>query len=155
MVGGNDNCGEELSLLIDKGKESGKVIFTGAVKGDLVCQYMSAMDILVHPTYREGFGMVLQEALAMCVPIITTDIPGPSEVIEENECGWLVPAQETEVLKEKMMQMQNSPDLREEFSKKGRERVETYFERKIMVERIMEDFKELLTPNQRGGGVKK
>ncbi len=144
MVGGNDNCGEELTAFIEESKATEKVIFTGAVKGNLVCKYMSAMDVLVHPTYREGFGMVLQEALAMCVPIITTDIPGPSEVIEENVCGWLVPAQNVEELKEKMVLLKEDELLRERFAKDGRKRVEQYFERKIMVGRIVEDFNEIL-----------
>lgn len=39
------------------------------------------MDVYVHPSYREGFGMVLQEAAAMeCAIVNHQDIPGASEV---------------------------------------------------------------------------
>lgn len=59
--------------------------FTGPVSD--VPKYMSAFDVLVHPTYREGFGMVLQEAAALKVPIITTDIIGPGEFIQRDQTG--------------------------------------------------------------------
>ena len=116
----------------------------GLVKGAEVCRYMSAMDILIHPTYREGFGMVLQEALAMGVPIITTDVPGPSEVIEENVCGWLVPAQNAEILQEKMRALMNDTKTREQFAEEGRKRVETYFERSVMINNILADMSEIV-----------
>lgn len=144
MVGMYDGCEGELVELIEWAKTSGKVVFTGHVKGSEVCRYMSAFDVMVHPTYREGFGMVLQEALAMGVPIITTDVPGPSEVIEENVCGWLVPAKNTEVLQEKMIQFMQDEQARQAFAVAGRKRVETYFERSVMVGNILKDMNEIV-----------
>ena len=144
MVGMYDGCEGELLELVEWAKASDKIIFMGLVKGAEVCRYMSAMDILVHPTYREGFGMVLQEALAMGVPIITTDVPGPSEVIEENVCGWLVPAQNAEILQEKMRALMNDTKTREQFAEEGRKRVETYFERSVMINNILADMSEIV-----------
>ena len=143
MVGMYDNCDDQLKKLIDWGKESNKVIFTGQVKSSEVCQYMSAFDILVHPTYREGFGKVLQEGLAMAVPLITTDVPGPSEVIEENVCGYLVPSKNVGELKIKMTQLMADKETMSEFSKKGRVRAEMYFERSIMINNIVTDLNEI------------
>ena len=105
---------------------------------------MSAFDVLVHPTYREGFGMVLQEALAMGVPIITTDVPGPSEVIEANICGWLVPAKNAEVLQGKMIQLMQDKQARQAFADAGRKRAEIYFERSVMVGNILNDMNEIV-----------
>ena len=66
---------------------------------------MSAMDILVHPTYREGFSMVIQQAMAMGCAIITTNVPGPSEVIEKGKSGLLVPDRTIDELSEAMQQL--------------------------------------------------
>ena len=52
--------------------QSKQVVFTGGVPHDDMPKHLAAMDVLVHPTYREGFGMVLQEAMAMEVSIILT-----------------------------------------------------------------------------------
>ena len=62
-----------------------RVIFTGYTNE--VNKYMAACDILAHPSYREGFSMVIQEAMAMQLAIVTTDIPGPSEVIDDGVTG--------------------------------------------------------------------
>lgn len=75
------------------------VIFTGLIKKEYLCQYYSRFDCFVHPTYREGFGMVIQEAAAMKLPIITTRIPGASEVMEENiSCLIVAPKNSMELL---------------------------------------------------------
>ena len=101
------------------------------------------MDVLVHPTYREGFGMVLQEAMAMEVPIITTNIPGPSEVIEEGVSGILVPSHDAKALSAAMSDFYNNQEKCAQFGKNGRIRVEKCFDRPIMIENIYRDKEEL------------
>ena len=101
------------------------------------------MDCLVHPTYREGFGMVLQEAMAMAVSIITTDIPGPSEVIEEGKSGVLVKPQNIESLYDAMESAVKNPERFAEYGRNGRKRAEECFARTVMLERIYQDKEEL------------
>ena len=84
LVGGIDNKNPIDAKLMEAAQNNNRVVFTGSVSANEVYSYMSMMDVLVHPTYREGFGKVVQEGMGMCLPIITTDIPGPSEVIENN-----------------------------------------------------------------------
>lgn len=52
--------------------------------------YLSVTDILLLPSYREGFGTVVIEAAAMGVPAIGTRIPGLEDAIADNETGLLV-----------------------------------------------------------------
>lgn len=120
-----------------------KVIFAGRVNHDDIPKYLAAMDVLVHPTYREGFGMVLQEAMAMEVPIITTNIPGPSEVIEEGISGVLVPSHEIDALYEAMIDSYKHQEKYKQYGKNGRIRVEKYFDRPVMIENIYQDKEEL------------
>lgn len=120
-----------------------KVIFTGRVNHDYIPKYLAAMDVLVHPTYREGFGMALQEAMAMEVPIITTNIPGPSEVIEEGVSGVLVPSHDTDALYEAMVDFYEHQEKYKQYGKNGRMRVEKYFDRPVMIENIYQDKEEL------------
>lgn len=120
-----------------------KVIFTGRVNHDDIPKYLAAMDVLVHPTYREGFGMVLQEAMAMEVPIITTNIPGPSEVIEEGVSGVLVPSHDAVALGDAMNEFYEHQEKYKQYGKNGRIRVEKYFDRPVMIENIFQDKEEL------------
>ena len=113
------------------------IIFTGYVSD--VAEHLSAVDILVHPTYREGFSMVVQQAMAMGCAIITTDIPGPSEVIDNGECGLLVPVKNPEALKEAMHTLLINESLRKEKIDKGLNRVYEYFTREKMVSMTYEN----------------
>jgi glycosyltransferase involved in cell wall biosynthesis len=60
--------------------------------------YLAISDVLVLPSYREGFGMVLVEAGAMGVPVIATDITGCRDVVIDGVNGLLVPPRDAAAL---------------------------------------------------------
>lgn len=125
-------------------QENPYIILTGNVDHDLVYPHMTIFDALVHPTYREGFGMVLQEAMAMSLPIITTDIPGPSEVIENGISGFLVNPCDSVDLEEKMTTIYGNVDLCKQLGNAGRIRVEKFFARPVMLDNILCDMNKIL-----------
>lgn len=118
------------------------VIFTGFTNE--VNKYMAACDIFVHPSYREGFSMVIQEAMAMQLPVITTDIPGPSEVIEEGVTGILVKPRNTESLFQGLKIMLSDRNKMKEMGIAGRKRCEKLFNRQRMLRLTYEHRTELL-----------
>ena len=120
------------------------IVMTGAIPKEQVYRHMAMYDVLVHPTYREGFGKVLQEAMGMECPIITTDVPGPSEVIEDGVSGALVPVRDADALQLEMINLMNDSVRRNGFAKAGRVRAETYFERSVMLNNILEDYRKIL-----------
>ena len=115
------------------------IILTGNVPSDQVYPHMSMMDVLTHPTYREGFGKVLQEAMGVGIPIITTNVPGPSEVVEKNVSGILVEVRNPVDLAEKMELIYQDEAMRTRIAAAGRKRAEQYFDRPIMLKNILED----------------
>lgn len=123
--------------LIERAKASGRVVFHGFSRE--VPKYMSAMDILVHPTYREGFSMVLQQGMAMGCAIITTNVPGPSEVIEEGKSGLLVSDHSATDLAKAMKQLGDNAEQRKAFADAGLERVRKLFNRQRMLELTYQD----------------
>lgn len=118
-------------------RNSKDIIFTGYTSN--VPLYLSVANTLVHPSYREGFSMVIQQAMAMKIPVITTNIPGPSEVIEEGISGLLVPPRNIERLKDAMEYMANHPIQRKKMGESGLERVKKYFTREKMLQKTYED----------------
>lgn len=125
-----------------------KIIATGNVPKDEVYAYMSAFDVLTHPTYREGYGKVLQEAMGMRLPIITTDVPGPSEVVEQGEYGLLVPAKNVEALAQKMQEIAKDEPIRVTLAQKGRARAEKYYDRPIMLNNILQAVNGIVEENK-------
>ena len=124
-------------------KTSNDVIVPGPVHKDLVCQYLAASDILVHPTYREGFGKIIQEAMAMKLPVITTDIPGPSEVIEENISGILVPKADSKALSDAMCRLYEDRSLAESLAEAGYMRFTDNFTMDKMVKNIYYEYSKI------------
>lgn len=120
-------------------KESENIVFTGNVPASEVYHHMAMFDVLTHPTYREGFGKVLQEAMGVGIPIITTNVPGPSEVIEDGISGILCEVKNPQDLADKMKLLYENDSMRESFSAAGLERAEKYFDRPIMLNNILDD----------------
>lgn len=121
-----------------------KIIYIDRVPRSDVAKYLSAIDLFVYPTYREGFGHILQEAMTMGVPVITTDVPGPSEVIENRISGLLVNAMDVTSLSNKMNFLYQNKVTLSNFAKNARKRAELHFEKSIMVSFIKIDYENLL-----------
>jgi glycosyltransferase involved in cell wall biosynthesis len=100
--------------------------------------FYAAMDIFCLPTYREGFGEVNLEAQAMGLPVISTDTIGPRESIEKGTTGFLVEPKSTEALIEPLTELIRSPQLRGQMGQLGRQRVMDKFDRRKMVEAIVQ-----------------
>lgn len=128
MIG--DSEGEIPEYLIPVTRDK-RVIFTGYTNE--VNKYMAACDILAHPSYREGFSMVIQEAMAMQLAVVTTDIPGPSEVIMENETGILVQPRNADSLYNGLKQMLSDKERMTKMAIAGRKRCEELFNRQRML----------------------
>jgi glycosyltransferase involved in cell wall biosynthesis len=97
------------------------VILTGPVR-DMPSAYM-AMDIVVLPSYREGFGIVALETAAMGLPIVASRIPGIADAVDDGVTGTLVPVHDTQALAEALRVYIDNPDLRLQHGKAARERV--------------------------------
>ena len=87
-----------------------RVHFLGFLK-DIRPVYMVS-DVIVLPSYREGFPNVILEAGAMERPVVATDISGCNEVIESEYNGWLVPAHDAMALEGAMREACMMPVVR-------------------------------------------
>jgi glycosyltransferase involved in cell wall biosynthesis len=123
-------------------RESGRAIFSGPVPKPEAKKYFAAFDCHVHPTYREGFGMVLQEAGAMGCAIVTTDVPGASEVMEDGISCLLARPRDADSLEKKMRRVMADAVLRDSLGRQARKRVETCYDRQIRLELLRKHYEE-------------
>ena len=90
MIGFTDEVDTLDEILYKDSLNDSHIIYTGPVKD--VEKYYSAIDCLLLPSYREGFGNVVIEAAAMGTPAIVSRIPGPIDASEENTTAfWINP----------------------------------------------------------------
>jgi len=102
-------------------------------------KYISAMDIFVLPSYREGFGMSVIEASAMEVPVVVTKYPGPSSAIEEGITGISVPVKDSDALTLAIVDLLENKEKSMIMGREGRAFVERNFEQKEFIRRYMEN----------------
>lgn len=81
------------------------VHFVGFTNKDLLSQYYKAADLFVHPTREDIWGLVVNEAMAYGLPVITTDkcVAG-LEMVDNGITGDIIPVENVEILSKKLIQ---------------------------------------------------
>ena len=96
------------------------IIFTGFVEEkDKACLY-SLAEAFVYPSFFEGFGLPLVEAMQMGAPVITSNLSVMPEIVRE--AGYFVDPYDIDSVKEGMKVVLEDDNLREQMRKKGIER---------------------------------
>ena len=96
--------------------------------------YYKNADCIVLPSYHEGMSNVLLEAAATGRPLITSDIPGCREAVEDGSTGFLVKVKNSESLYEAMKKvLKMSAEEREAMGNAGHEKMEREFRKEMVV----------------------
>jgi glycosyltransferase involved in cell wall biosynthesis len=133
-----------LKGLVNKLNLHNEVIFTGwrLDKFDL----LSVMDVLIQASSApEGFGLTCIEAMALGKPVIATNVPGPSEIIDHGQTGYLIPPKNPQAMAKAVIKLIMNPFLAESLAKAGRISVEQRFNIKWKTKEIEEIYEEFLT----------
>jgi glycosyltransferase involved in cell wall biosynthesis len=115
--------GEENEVLIDRINNlnlSDKVVFVGEVDYEDMPSYYRSATLLIHPTHRETFGMVVLEAMASGLPVIASDIPALREITGESTI--LLPPKDLNLWVEKIDFLLKNKKIRKEMAIKGIEK---------------------------------
>jgi glycosyltransferase involved in cell wall biosynthesis len=83
-------------------------------------EVFNAVDIFCLPSHWEGLANANIEAMSCGLPVITTDVCGHPELIQDGVNGMLIPAKRPDILEQKLMQLIESKELRDKLSKAGR-----------------------------------
>jgi glycosyltransferase involved in cell wall biosynthesis len=112
------------------------LVFTGLVERERIPEMISAMDVVVHTSLREGLARVLPQALAMGKPCVSFDIDGAPEVVIPEKTGYLVRPGDAAGLASAVSRLVQDPQLRARMAEAGRRRVDPDFRAETMVQRI-------------------
>jgi glycosyltransferase involved in cell wall biosynthesis len=117
-------------------------------ESDDVRSQITAATCVVLPSYREGVPRSLLEAAAMGRPIITTDVVGCREVLDDGVNGLLCRPKDAADLAEKMARMIAMPQSElEAMGQRGRAKVEREFDEKIVIDKYLTAIKEVVKKN--------
>lgn len=144
LVGGLDHSAPISNEIQEKIKNNPRIHALGFMDDIRPVLYLS--NVLVLPSYREGFPNVVMQAGSMKLPVIATDINGCNEIIEPGLNGWLVPSRDAKALMFAMQEaMQTPSSSRKRMGEIARSRVQQQFEQRQHWERMRIFYQGLLS----------
>jgi len=129
LIAGEGPLQSELEKLVLGKNLEDAVCFTGY--RDDVSDILAGIDIFVHPSLWEGFGLSILEAMAMGKPVIATQVSAIPELV--GDAGILVPSQEPLPLAQAITTLARNTALRHSLGQKARKRWEKHFSVEKMV----------------------
>jgi glycosyltransferase involved in cell wall biosynthesis len=111
-----------------------RVIFTDLVPPARIPELANAMDVMVHPSHREGLARALPQGSLAGIPVIAYDIDGNREGVIDQKTGLVIPAFDKKKLGEAMIKLITDEPLRKQMGQAGREFALSRFDKNVMVD---------------------
>lgn len=103
------------------------ILYLGTVSDAQLAALYQTADIFCAPSIgNESFGIVLLEAMAAGVPIVTTDIDGYASVVKDREDALIVPPRDSVALAQSIQELLETPRLRQQLIEQGKQRVQRF-----------------------------
>ena len=119
---------DSLEELVRRLEVAPLVEFTGAVGQDEIRAHYAAADVFCLPSFAEGLPVVLMEAMAMGLPVVTTRITGTPELVEDGTSGRLVSPARSDQLADALAELACAPERARSIGRAGREKVRAEFD---------------------------
>jgi glycosyltransferase involved in cell wall biosynthesis len=100
------------------------VFFHGSVPKVQVIRALQEANVFVLPTIDDGFGVVILEAMAAGLPVITTEHSGGVEIIDEGVNGYVLPIRRSDLLAERLLELYRDPEKAAGMGRAARQKVE-------------------------------
>jgi glycosyltransferase involved in cell wall biosynthesis len=139
LIIGEGSQRQELEDLVKRLNLEKKVRFLGEVPNKKIPQYLAAADCFVLPSLKEGFGIVLLEAMAANVPVVAANVGGIPDIIEDGKTGILVEPKNPDGLAEAIMKIYSQPEFTQNLTKNARNNLEKYNWQNI-AEKVYENY---------------
>lgn len=147
LIGDGDYKNVLIDLINEK-KLNDKIIFTGLIWPNEIPSIISILDVVVHTSLLEGLPRVFVQSMLMGKPVISFDLDGASEVIENGKNGYLVEPKNVDMLADKILDLIFDINKAKEFGNYAKNNIKEDFSIEAMVENTDKLYKELI--NQKG-----
>jgi glycosyltransferase involved in cell wall biosynthesis len=127
----------------------GRFVFAGLVPPAEIPAYISAMDVLVHASLREGLARALPQALISGKPAISFDVDGAREVVINGQTGCLVGAKDVPALTRAMIELGCNAEMRASYGQEGARRFTDQFRHESMTRRIRELYQKIIERSEK------
>ena len=129
----------------------------GRQSAEFIREKLELADVFLLPSLSEGLSNAVLEAMAMEIPVVSTNAGGMSEAIRDNVDGFLVPTRNPVEMADRVKMLLNNFALRKEMGESGRRRVQEQFNLSRQISCFIEKYEALqldalhYTPTTRPG----
>ncbi|MQY69266.1 MAG: glycosyltransferase [Firmicutes bacterium] len=144
LIIGRGPLEKKLKKMAQRFAISNKIVWIGEVSRKDLISFYHACALLALPSIsnNEAFGIVQLEAFTCGKPVISTNLPtGVPFVNLHQKTGLIVPPKDSEALSRAINSLLKSPNLREQYGRYARERVEKEFTRELMAQKVLKLYK--------------
>lgn len=147
VVGGSGELVGEYKTLTKKLGIEKNVEFRGFIENDNLVDLYNQSELFVLPSIgnEEGFGMVLIEALACKIPVISTEIVGIAKEIKQNSCGIIVKPRDSKALANSIIRLLKNPNMIKEMGENGKKLVDSDFSWEKISKQVNDIYQEVLS----------
>jgi glycosyltransferase involved in cell wall biosynthesis len=151
LVVGSGQKQSELDRLRERLQISRNVIFAGG-RSDIK-EVISIFDIGVHPSIGvDTSSYAMKEMMAMEIPLVYSSYGGLTEIGDDGVTGFVVPPEDSDLLRDQIARLCRSGELREKFGKAGREKVLKEFSAASSVQKTLEVYEHTIERFNKGAG---
>lgn len=140
LVGDYENDLDPLNSKTVESINTNESILAVGFKND-VRPYLAIANVLVFPSYREGFPNVVMQAGAMGLPSIVSDINGCNEIIIEQENGLIIPVKDEMAIFSAMKKVVSNSFLTSKLIGNSRQMIVSRYEQKVVWEAILSEYR--------------
>jgi glycosyltransferase involved in cell wall biosynthesis len=115
---------------------SSHILLTGLVPPDRIPALIRTMDVLAHPSYREGLPRTVPQALLSNVCPVAYDVDGTGEICRDMQTGRLIPLADRAKLRDAILWLRDHPAERTAMASRGRDECRTAFSAQTMVNEL-------------------
>lgn len=140
LIGDYENDLDPLNSQTVESINNNPSIIAAGFKND-VRPYLSVANVLVFPSYREGFPNVVMQAGAMGLPSIVSNINGCNEIIIEHENGLIIPVKDEIAIVSAMKTVLSNSLLTAKMKENSRKMIVSRYEQKVVWEAILSEYR--------------
>jgi phosphatidyl-myo-inositol dimannoside synthase len=128
----------ETRLVEELVRKDSRVRHLSRVPYERIAEYFRAADIFFFPTRLEGFGIVVGEAMAAGLPVVTTRAKGVRGVVSEGETAICTDVGDVDEMTRSLEKLAGNPGLRRDLGEKGRRRAMEHFSWERRIDTLLE-----------------
>jgi len=142
VIAGDGPLRQELEARVGRLGINDNVTFTGF--RDDILDVINVLDIVAVTSYHEGIPISVLEAMSLEKVVVSTNVGGMKEIIENNVSGVLVKPGNPDAIADKCLEILDNESLRENLQNGARKRIENEFAARIQRDRLLELYNEVM-----------